>query len=281
MLGTIIRDLYGKQETHEIKYALDDIASPNDTYGFSSVGVYCYFNPEDSTALYIGLARDLTQRFCHHNGVIKVKPESCKVREITAWFTEHEKLGLAIFVQSPLEQVSTSRNAKKRSKNTGEHSDSPLEGLLHATTMEGILIESYKAKHGSLPPWNKTGASLTGQGLATTGGYNLLEIMTGKVDSLILSRKTLRELSDDPTYLEFESLLHGGRTYATAQHAGRGMDSRAILSAMNEITASPFLADMHTQATWKRMLDTQYLFLQSPAPATEETPGRLRLKGKR
>ncbi len=202
------------------------------------------------------------------------------MREIAAWFTGHTKLGISIFVQSPLEQVDTARNTRGGRRGRLERdSNAYLDGLLHAITMEGILIESYKSRHGSLPPWNKTGASVTGQGLATAGGYNLLDIMTGKVDSLILSRKTIRNLSSDPTCMEFESLLHGGRTYAAAQCGGRGMDSHAILSAMNEMIASPFLADIHTQGTWRRILDSRYLFLPSPDPAMVETPGRLRLKG--
>ncbi len=78
MLGTIIRDLYIKEETREIKDALDDIASPRDNYGFSSVGVYCYFDPETLSVLYIGLARDLTQRFCHHNGTTRSSQRAAK-----------------------------------------------------------------------------------------------------------------------------------------------------------------------------------------------------------
>ncbi|MGW1758967.1 hypothetical protein [Streptomyces mirabilis] len=277
----MIRDIYTKEDATEIKYALDDIASPRDNYGFSSVGVYCYFDPESSEVLYIGLARDLTQRFCQHNGLIAAKPATCKVREIAAWFAARKRMGFAVFVQSPFEQVATARNGRRKQAQPAiraHFDEDDLSGLQHATTMEGILIESHRAKHGSIPPWNKMNASIEGQGLATDGGYNLLDIMTGKVDSLILARKAIRELSNDPTSMEFENLLHGGRTYATVQSCGIGMDSRIILTALNEMISMPFMSDMYTQNTWQRILSSKYLFLPAPPPATDATPGRLRLK---
>ncbi|GAA0286763.1 hypothetical protein GCM10009540_02480 [Streptomyces turgidiscabies] len=249
MLGTMIRDTYTKEGARDIRDALDDIASPRDNYGFSSVGVYCYFDPESSDVLYVGLARDLTQRFCHHNGLISAKPTTCKVREINAWFAEHERMGFAVFVQSPFEQVATARNGRRKKAQAairmalGELDEDDLSGLQHATTMEGILIESYRAKYGSIPPWNKMNASIAGQGLATQSGYNLLDIMTGKVDSLIMARRTIRELSGDPTSLEFENLLHGGRTYATVKSCGIGMDSHTVLAALNEMVSMPIRED--------------------------------------
>ena len=44
MFGTIIIDTYKKDETYEITDAIDDICCANDNYGWSSAGIYCFWN---------------------------------------------------------------------------------------------------------------------------------------------------------------------------------------------------------------------------------------------
>ncbi|MBE4187026.1 GIY-YIG nuclease family protein [Vibrio parahaemolyticus] len=69
MLSTYIRDVYKESETQELADAIEDIASAIDTNGWASAGIYCFWNPENNEILYIGLARDLSNRFKEHNGL--------------------------------------------------------------------------------------------------------------------------------------------------------------------------------------------------------------------
>ncbi|WP_149096184.1 hypothetical protein [Paenibacillus terrae] len=71
MFGTIIIDAYTENDAEEIAFALDDLCSANDSYGWASSGIYCYWNYYTKEPYYIGLAVDLTERFKQHNGLIK------------------------------------------------------------------------------------------------------------------------------------------------------------------------------------------------------------------
>ena len=44
MFGTIIVDSYSKDEIDIIVDSLDEICSPNDFYGWSSAGIYSFWN---------------------------------------------------------------------------------------------------------------------------------------------------------------------------------------------------------------------------------------------
>jgi len=73
-----MRDDYQAHEAQELREAIDDLASPLDTYGFASTGVYIFFDPDTKDILYIGLARDLSERFAQRNALIKMAAKSCK-----------------------------------------------------------------------------------------------------------------------------------------------------------------------------------------------------------
>ncbi|PUA39251.1 hypothetical protein C8Z91_10500 [Paenibacillus elgii] len=92
MFGTIIMDAYRKEEIGQIAFALDDLCSATDSYGWASSGIYCYWNYYTNELLYIGLAVDLTERFKQHNGLIPVDPASCKYGKIMEYFQANEKL---------------------------------------------------------------------------------------------------------------------------------------------------------------------------------------------
>lgn len=67
MLRTIIIDFYKEKDKTKIADALNTLCSPNDNYGWASVGIYCYWDYDTKEILYIGLAVDLTVRFKQHN----------------------------------------------------------------------------------------------------------------------------------------------------------------------------------------------------------------------
>src|SRR5687768_10054737 len=105
MLVTWVRDVYTDIQRSEMRAAIDSIASPNTYDGFASNGIYVFFDPESREVLYIGLARDLSERFAQHNGLVRMREDGCKVRQIAAWFETHDRLGYAAALQSPFSQA--------------------------------------------------------------------------------------------------------------------------------------------------------------------------------
>jgi hypothetical protein len=216
MLVTVITDIYSKQEAGDVSDAIDDIASPKDDYGFSSTGIYMLFNPESSGILYIGLARDLPVRFGHHNGLIPFSAKGCKRKEIDRWFEENEKIGYSMVVQSCFEQHATERNMRAVELHNEESPiffSYPTEGLEQAKIFEGLLIEAHRKKHGTKPPWNKVGGSVEGQRVVTEDAFSFVEMMAGKRDGLFKARRTIRELSADPTsmFLRRHCMSHASK----------------------------------------------------------------------
>ncbi|KMT21580.1 hypothetical protein [Clostridium cylindrosporum] len=215
MFGTVIIDAYKKDEANEIAYALEDLCSPNDYYGWASAGVYCFWDYYTKEVLYIGLAVDLCERFKQHNGIIKVDDNSCKLKQIEKYFSNKEKLGYSIFVQSVLSQPIVHRNERSYRKILGENfSREDYVGQLgqqHIKEVEGILIESYRKVNGSYPKWNIIGGSLDGQSVATIGNYSIIKAFNDFGLNPIVSRCTLRELSQNPTYERYENDLHAVR----------------------------------------------------------------------
>ncbi|MDN3229545.1 GIY-YIG nuclease family protein [Priestia megaterium] len=219
MFGTIIRDAYTKVETPQIITALDELCSPNDSYGWSSAGIYSFWNYYTKELLYIGLTVDLAERFKQHNGIKKVKKSSCKIEQINNYFEENEKLGYTIFVSSPLAQPVTSKNIYKWFKHdpqyVGVKDFSNEQSKDDLKIIEGILIEAYKKTFGKIPPWNKVGGIVAGQKRTKEGNYVIVESMSALTDSLanltLLSKYSLRELSDCPTYERYENFMHSIR----------------------------------------------------------------------
>lgn len=215
MFGTVIIDAYTKDEKEKIAFALNDLCSPCDTYGWASAGVYCFWDFYTKEVLYIGLAADLCDRFKQHNGIKKVDNNSCKYEQITQYFKEKEKLGYSIFVQSPLSQPVTHRNEKQFREMLGtEFSREDYvgkEGQEYIKQVEGILIEAFKKVNGNYPKWNRMGGSVYGQNASTIGNYAIIESFNDFSPNPLVSRYSLRELSSNPTYERYENYLHAIR----------------------------------------------------------------------
>lgn len=220
MFGTIIVDSYSKDEIDIIVDSLDEICSPNDFYGWSSAGIYSFWNYYTKEILYIGLASDLCIRFKQHNGLLSIDSKACKVKQINDYFLKYDRIGYSILVQSSYMQPIINRNKEVYSEfikmydnknNTYDYAGK--EGLEYIRQAEGQLIETYKLIFGKLPPWNKIGGDIYSRRYATK--YNYLYVIrafsNNSLSSPLLSRCTIRELANNSKYAWFELQLHGVR----------------------------------------------------------------------
>ncbi|OME75979.1 hypothetical protein BK120_30200 [Paenibacillus sp. FSL A5-0031] len=215
MFGTIILDAYRRDEMNQIAYALDDLCSATDSYGWASSGIYSYWNYYTNELLYIGLAVDLTERFKQHNGLIAVDPSSCKYEKIQDYFQSNEKLGFSIFVQSPLSQAVTRNNIYNwfgYDPNEFSIRDFTQDRFRkELKIIEGILIETYRMKKGILPPWNAVAGNVAGQKRAKKESYEIIKFLTSFEPSPYTAKYSLRELSNDPIIEGHENFLHAVR----------------------------------------------------------------------
>jgi predicted GIY-YIG superfamily endonuclease len=257
MFGTIIIDTYKKDETYEIADAIDDICCANDNYGWSSAGIYSFWNYHTREVFYIGLAVDLHQRFMQHNGLAKINDNSCKFNEITEYFHTYDKIGYAIFVQSPLSQPNTYKN-KKLYKNNNENDylakNNPGNvGKEDIKQVEGILIEAYKKNHGKYPSWNKVGGLIQGKEASKVGNYEIIKSFTDfKEPNALVSRSTIRELLNNPTYVRYEEFLHPARTLMLLY----GMPFSKALKKVREFCIIDTCLGIDTYA---EMIESRYL----------------------
>ncbi|WP_416827836.1 GIY-YIG nuclease family protein [Ectobacillus polymachus] len=209
MFGTVIQDAYKMKDTKDIVNALDHVCNPNDGYGWASSGVYCFWDYETKEVLYIGLAVDLGERFKQHNGILPMKKESCKFVNIKSYFNQKEKLGYSILTMSPISQPVIKKNVHKIYDEEVELSDFANEHFKRdLKIVEGILIEAYRIKNGSLPPWNKRSGSLVGKSRSTEGNYDIVRSFTNKQESALVANCTIRELKANPMSIHFEEFLH-------------------------------------------------------------------------
>lgn len=219
MFGTVILDAYSADETESLALAIDDLCCPCDNYGWASAGIYSFWDYNTHEVLYIGLASDLAVRFQQHNGLLSMPEEGCKYNYIRDYFKSHLKLGYTIFVQSPLSQPIVHRNKELFEKMATER-NSPIkdyvseQGISDIKIVEGILIEAYNQYYGRFPAWNKVGGSVAGQHRVMKNNINIVRSFSNPQMynvNPIVSRSTIRELSSNPTYENFESFLHSVR----------------------------------------------------------------------
>lgn len=253
MFGTVIIDAYRKEETAEMAEAIDDLCSPADNYGWASAGIYCFWDYYTETVLYIGLAGDLAERFKQHNGILPVK-EGSKQKQIEDYFSRNERLGYTLFVQSPLSQPLVHRNQVIYEKFAKEQ-NAPIEdmlseqGLNDIKQVEGILIESFRKKYGRFPIWNNIGGSISGQRSVKKNNINIVKSFCQPDNyeiNPIVSRSTIRELSQNPAWAWYENYLHAVRMNMLV----RGMEYNESLEFVNK---------NDTFGTYERMKNAGYL----------------------
>lgn len=245
MLATIIIDSFTKAEVGEIAAALDELCSPMDDYAFSSAAIYSFWSVPEQEILYIGLAKDVTQRFKQHTGLVACDPACCKSRELADYFSTKDRIGYSVIVQSTMcspltkDDEETIRKALDDDAATVDVRDI-FEAEENIAVAEGMLIELFEQLDDRLPKWNKIrGAergrqqrsfySLSSRMKAIQGKlagksleeieeeinaetpYELLLSLEGSELSQLNARATLREIADNATFCEHELLLHGIR----------------------------------------------------------------------
>lgn len=217
MLATMILDAYKKEEALEVAIAINDLCDPSDTSGWASAGIYCYWDYYTKEVLYIGLAVDLAERFKQHNGIIPMDERGCKREQINEYFESNDKIGISIFVESPLDQPNTSRNknsgiAKKLPDHVSLRNDPLRQNIVD---IEGILLDAYREEHGKLPKWNKIGGGRSRMLVVSRpDSYDLIRYLTNEVESLLVSKYSIRELSANATFERYENfIMHPARFY--------------------------------------------------------------------
>lgn len=273
MFGTVLWDVYRENEANDLHAAIEDIASAKDNYGWSSTGVYAFYDPTASAKggiasplQYLGLATDLPARFAQHNGIVRTRPGSSKKQNIRAWFEVHEILGYSAFVQSPLHQAHVAR-FKSEFKDTTvvdwtENFEYDRDSRNAITLLEGQLIQTSVTDRGILPPWNRIGGSRDGQMLAEGGsGTALLSLMVGSYDSLFVARRSIRELSSDVRACEYEfDLLHPARMQAILYAGDEGASNPDILSWLaRRFPPGMPSEDWHAADSAKQMANSRYI----------------------
>lgn len=249
-LATVIRDVYHSNERKEMREALRELL-PVGGHDWHPSGVYCFWDPESHDVLYVGLAKNLEQRFAQHNGLGGSSAKGNKRRQIDVWFAKHPRLGYSIIVQSAavvlLERLGL---------------DTPTEII---ATGEGQLIEAHAQRFGTRPPWNAMGGSSYGSTWAgpRSAGYFLL--LTGRVDGLLVARRTIRQLAAEPDSVDREMTLHGARMHALHEHGMAGeVSDHVIMSALSERLVNPELGDDPMRHL--DLVASGYLLLDAPHP---------------
>ena len=256
MFGTSIMDSYKADEVELMSQYIDDLCSPMDLYGWASAGIYSFWDYYTKEILYIGLASDLYVRFRQHNGLLPISENACKFKQIRSYFSLHERLGYSILVQSPLSQPIVHRNKEQYQDFLNIPQGSPIpnyageEGLEHIRQAEGQLIESYKQIVGSVPPWNKIGGDVFSRKYATRSNYLhvVRAFSNGTPDNYLVSRATIRELSENPTYEWFEMQLHGLR-----------MMMLSCGMSFEQAVAFQMKVDPYFEDQWNRIVSSKYL----------------------
>jgi hypothetical protein len=221
MWVTVVRDQFGTGQRADVRDALEEIASPLDLYGWSSAGLYSFWDPDTREIKYVGLAIDLPNRFAQHTGLMSCPPTGCKITQINQWFDDgHDALGYSVMLQTPNVQPINERAAKDLGTSLAELRKDPhvllrpLAGELE--DVEGRLIEHHRLMHGKRPEWNAIGGSAAGaKRVQDVGPDDLFDVLAGVKDSPLVARRTIRELASDPTAVAYEEHLHTARVVAT------------------------------------------------------------------
>jgi hypothetical protein len=243
-LGTVVRDVYTDSERLTMHKTLNEMLGNND---WSSAGIYCYWDPDTHEALYIGLAKDLPARFAQHNSLKGIKPNSGnKGQQINDWFSAHPRLGFSIVIQEGMADDARGR---------------------YTEIAEGQLIEGYRALHDKFPPWNKISGSKDGAKYAGQHTGAWFDFMTGKVDGLIVARRTIRELNDDATADYNECTIHTSRTGLTLHPHDGTADDAGILDGVRRMAAAIEIDPLQGDRLYVRLRD----YLRQPAPHPESS----------
>jgi hypothetical protein len=82
--------------------------------------------------------------------------------------------------------------------------------------LEGGLLKAHLLRYGRLPAWNSIGGSRRAA-QAASADDDTLDLLTGRLDSLLVARRPLRELSAQPRLAWLENWLHTARFTTVAR----------------------------------------------------------------
>ncbi len=238
--------MFQQVDAAEVRDALEEIASPLDSYGWSSDAVYTFWCPATRNLLYVGLAVDIAQRFAQHLSIGSRRTRGCKAAELQGWFATHREVGYSVIFQSSFMQPPVGRHRRS----PGRLADEPLPGELRL--LEGRFIEAHRRRFGRVPPWNAIGGSRSGQlQMANVGPDNLFELLTGQKDSLLVARPSIRELAASATAVFYEDCMHTARLRAAMSVSlGGDIRSEAILGELIDLTAQDETARRLVNDRW-------------------------------
>lgn len=133
--------------------------------------------------------------------------------------------------------------------------NSPIEDMLSEQgrddikRVEGILIESFRKKYGHFPPWNNIGGSTAGQSKVMENNINIVKSFCQPDDyaiNPIVSRSTIRELSQNAEWEWYENYLHAVRM-------------NLLILGMEYEKSLEFVNKNDTLGTYEQMRNSGYL----------------------
>lgn len=237
-LGTVARDVYEDSERDEVYEALKELVAG----WWHKAGVYCFWDPASQEPFYVGLTNNLATRFAQHNSLRGFHPgPGNKGARINDWLAANPRIGFSVVLQE-------------------ETADEDYEP--YAANAEGQLLEGYRQVHGRHPPWNEIGGSRVGAGYVRGNSAVWIDAMTGRQDSLLVARRTIRGMNENAGDEYSELLIHPART--ALMHFGP-IDDRAILRAVGSLISR---AEKYNSGG-EDLADRLFRHLDQPAPHPE------------
>lgn len=220
LLATIAIDQIDWSEREILWKSINELCSPTSNCGFSSTGIYSFWNPKTFELLYVGLASDLALRVGQHLGLITCDPKCCKSAQVEKFVVHNGRIGVALLLMSPNDQTIA---ASRKPRITDNERLSEIEAALGVEAsrtiahFESLILRSHKRIVGKLPRWNKNAGSKVGLSHAEASHGGLIEAMSGKFDDAYTARLSIRDLNELPESQIEEYVLHPARmVFATS-----------------------------------------------------------------
>lgn len=193
LFGTILTDAYSLSQTREIYESLKKLCGKFDEKPFDTFGIYCYWDFETKEILYIGLSKNLINRFSQHNNLRSKKGKGNKSLRIKDYFNKREKLGFSILLQPPIIIEEEYIFDKDR----------------EIKVIEGAIFQSFIDQYNRLPIWNANKGDKVGRKLAIVKRYgDILMMLNLKAPGYLNAKSTIRELADNIEYQSLECDLN-------------------------------------------------------------------------
>jgi len=245
LYGTILVDAYRRVDIPKMKKALKNLCGKGDEKPFGTYGIYVYWNFYTKEILYIGLSKNLINRFSQHNsnqGRIKGN-KSAKIR---VYFQMHEKLGFSILLQPPL--VQDFDLAFSFDKDT------------EVKLIESSLFQSFIDQNGCLPPWNEAEGSKTGRLNDFVNRYgDVLDMLNLKSPGYLNSNYSIRELENNIEYQKYECDLNLIRAHMYQWKTPFEETVAKVINWNNFIASKGNLLGIESNIRIMKLLDSSYL----------------------